>query len=89
MKENGPSILFTDPYHKQVYHMSRKLSIADTNIQCHGIKLPYSEYPVSVDVDYANGKLVWIDGHDLEIQSSHWDGSEKKVVYKFDKGKQL
>ena len=56
-------VLFTDPYHKQIYTMEK---FTDTP---QGVLLPNMDFPVSMDVD-TKGNMYWIDRKVGVIQSS-------------------
>ena len=68
-------LLFTDPYHRQIYQMDKSTSEL-TTVRTQGAPVPRMEFPVSLDFDLAGRRVYWVDADDNTISSSNLDGSD-------------
>lgn len=81
---HGNSLLFTDPYHKQIYQLATDGSIESA---VKGVPVPPLEYPISVEVDEEEGIFYWIDIQSRQIKSSDALGQRASVLHTFPEGK--
>ena len=69
-------VLYTDPYHKQVY----QTSLSDTTLTTQGIPGPLMDYPISADYDTGKGRVFWIDQSRGEFRrTTVADGAEDAI----------
>ena len=74
-------ILYTDPYHKQIYHSSMQAG----SIQ--GVPVPDMEFPVSAAYDHGDERLYWLDKDLAEIRRARLDGDDHDLVLDTPKGR--
>jgi len=73
-------LLFTDPYHKQVYQLPTAGG-DDALPVVRGVAMPTdAQFPISVDVLADRGLVYWIDSTASRIMSTHFTKDQHSVV---------
>jgi len=80
-------LLFTDPYHKQVYQLPTTDRGGDELAVVRGVVMPTdAEFPISVDVFADQGLVYWIDSSARRIVSTHFTANQHSVVAELPEG---
>ena len=82
-------LLFTDPYHKQVYQLptnDRRTGDDDLPI-VRGVAMPTdAQFPISIDVFAQEGLVYWIDSSARHIVSTHFTQDDHTIIAKLPTG---
>jgi len=76
-------LLFTDPYHKQVY----QLPTSDDLPVVRGVAMPTdAQFPISVDFSVDEDLVYWIDSSARHIISTKLTAAEHSIIAKLPQG---
>ena len=80
-------LLFTDPYHKQVYQLPT-VGGDDALSVVRGVAMPTdAQFPISVDVLADRGLVYWIDSTASRIMSTDFTKDQHSIVAQLPPGK--
>ena len=74
-------MLYTDPYHKQIY----QTSLNDTSKSTQGVRGIDADQPITVDYDRGKQRYFWYDQGRRQFLRS--DGRSGKAIMGVDKGR--
>jgi len=84
---SGSFLLFTDPYHKQVYQLPTTDRGGNELPVVRGVAMPTdAQFPISVDVFADQGLVYWIDSSRRRIISTDFNSSEHSIVAELPQG---
>jgi len=79
-------LLFTDPYHKQVY----QLPTSDDLSVVRGVAMPTdAQFPISVAVFADEGLVYWIDSSARHVLSTKFSAAERSIIANLPPGNKL